>query len=238
MSTSKKVEYKGGSSQYTVPFSFLEKTFVKVVITDNITQTERTLSYNLDYIVEDNQVKIFITTKETDTITIYRETAINRLVQFSDGSVLCENDLTTMQLQLLHVIEERGTFTITSTTQDMKPLQFERIVKVADGVACARGTLLSYTDKGFVLASNQDYTKLKEVVLALSEVNAEGKAKVLSWGQFGTNDYEDGVTCFVGEAGNIIAVPPIASGTFIKSIGVIEGNILMFQPDSISIRLA
>lgn len=195
------------------------------------------LSIGVDYTVEGNTLTLYRSTTTSDSIYVYRQTETNRLVQFNDGSVLREVDLTTLQLQLLHVIEEQGTFTITTVKEETKQLQFERDVTVAAGVNCKRGTLLGYKAGGYVLADNTDYTSLQGLVLALGEPT-DNKVHVLARGAYATNEFDDGRTCFVGTNGAVVTAYPNVSGNYVKVIGFMEGNTLQFQPDSIAIQLA
>lgn len=195
------------------------------------------LSIGVDYTVEGNTLTLYRSTTTSDSIYVYRQTETNRLVQFNDGSVLREVDLTTLQLQLLHVIEEQGTFTITTVKEETKQLQFERDVTVAAGVNCKRGTLLGYKAGGYVLADNTDYTSMQGLVLALGEPT-DNKVHVLARGAYATNEFDDGRTCFVGTNGAVVTAYPNVSGNYVKVIGFMEGNTLQFQPDSIAIQLA
>ena len=223
--------YDGGRNTYSIPFPYLEKVFVKVKLND------KDLSIGIDYDVEGSTLTLYRDTTPKDSIYVYRQTETNRLVQFHDGSVLREADLTTLQLQLLHVIEEKGSFTITELTQDVRQLQIERTVKLANGVECSRGTLLGYKAGGYVLADNTDYTSLQGLVLALGEPT-DNKVHVLARGAYSTNEFDDGKTCFVGTNGAVVTAYPNVSGNYVKVIGFMEGNTLQFQPDSIAIQLA
>lgn len=223
--------YDGGKHTYSIPFPYLEKAFVKVKLNDV------DLTINVDYEVEGSTLTIYRDTKATDTIKVYRQTTTDRLVKFHDGSVLREADLTMLQLQLLHVIEEKGSFMITELQQDVKQLQVERTVKLADGVSCTRGTLLGYRAGGFVKATMLDYTTLADVVIALGESH-NGKVKVLEQGQFAVSDVPDGKTVYVGEDGEYLTLPPNKSGSYVKVVGYIEGDVMQFHPDSLAIQLA
>lgn len=223
--------YAGGRHEYSIPFPYLEKAFVKCKLND------KELTINVDYEVEGSTLTLYRDTQTTDTIKIYRQTTTDRLVKFHDGSVLREADLTMLQLQLLHVIEEKGDFTITEVQQDVKQLQVERVVKLADGVSCARGTLLGYKAGGFVRASMRDYTTLAGVVIAQTH-SQDGKVKVLERGQFAVEDAPDGCTVYVGEDGVYRTSIPSTSGLYVKVVGHVEGNVMQFQPDSLAIQLA
>lgn len=223
--------YNGGRHEYSIPFPYLERAFVKCTLND------KELDINVDYEVDGSTLTLFRDTQATDTIKIYRQTTTDRLVKFHDGSVLREADLTMLQLQLLHVIEEKGSFTITELQQDVRQLQVERVVKLADGVSCTRGTLLGYKAGGFVKASMRDYTTLADVVIAQTH-SQDGKVKVLEQGQFAVEDAPDGRTVYVGEDGVYQTSPPSTAGLYVKVVGHIEGNVMQFHPDSLAIQLA
>lgn len=223
--------YDGGRHEYSIPFPYLEKVFVKVKLND------KDLTINVDYEVNGSTLTIFRDTQPTDTIKVYRQTTTDRLVKFHDGAVLREADLTRLQLQLLHVIEEHGTFTINELQQDVRQLQVERTVNLAEGVTCSRGTLLGYKAGGFVKADQKDFTTMADVVIALGESH-NGKVKVLEQGQYAVQDLPDGNTVYVGEDGAFRTTPPNESGSFVKVVGYIEGDVMQFHPDSLAIQLA
>lgn len=225
------VTYDGGRTTYFIPFPYLEKAFVKVKLND------KDLSIGLDYDVEGSTLTLYRDTTTKDSIYVYRQTETTRLVQFHDGSVLREADLTMLQLQLLHVIEEKGNFTITELQQDVRQLQVERTVKLADGVSCTRGTLLGYKAGGFVKADMHDYTTLADVVIALADSH-NGKVKVLEQGQYAVTEALDGRTVYVGEDGDYRTLPPNTAGVYVKVVGYIEGDVMQFHPDSLAIQLA
>lgn len=225
------ITYEGGSVNYLIPFVYLEKAFVKVEVNGVLK------SLHIDYEINDNYVKFTRPTKSSDTIHIYRKTTTDRLVKFHDGSVLRSEDLTRLQLQLLHVIEEKGTFTVTEVTQNLKQLQLERVVQLKDGLRVTRGTVLGYKQGGYVRADMNDYTTLQDLVLALSDSN-EGKVNALERGQFAINDLPDGATVFVGTDGQFRTTMPNESGNFIKILGTVEGNVLQWKPDTLAVQLA
>lgn len=98
------VKYAGGQREYTIPFEYLSKKFVHVTVDD------LELTYNVDYRVEGTYVKLLRSSTPAQTIEIYRKTATSRLIDFNDGSVMRGDDLTTFQMQILHVVEEQGLY--------------------------------------------------------------------------------------------------------------------------------
>ena len=225
------ITYEGGSVNYLIPFVYLEKAFVKVEVNDMLK------ALHIDYEIEENYVKFTRPTQYSDTIRIYRHTTTDRLVKFHDGSVLRSADLTRLQLQLLHVIEEKGTFTVTEVTQNLKQLQLERVVKLQDGLNVTRGTVLGYKQGGYVKADMNDYTTLQDLVLALGN-STDGKVHALERGQFAINELPDGATVFVGVDGQFRTTMPNESGNFIKILGTVEGDVIQWKPDTLAIQLA
>lgn len=225
------VTYEGGSTSYLIPFVFLEKVFVIVEVNDVLAEM------HIDYEIEDNHVKFTRPTASTDKIHIYRKTTTDRLVKFHDGSVLKADDLTQLQLQLLHVIEEQGTFTVTEVTENLKQLQLERTVSLKDGLEVTRGTVLGYKSGGFIKADYNDYSTLQDMVLALED-SKNGKVRVLERGQYAVSELTDGATVFLGADGAYRTTIPNESGNFVKILGTVEGNVIQWRPDTLAIQLA
>lgn len=98
------VKYAGGQTEYTIPFEYLAKKFIHVTVDDV------EIAYNIDYRVEGTQVVLLRPTTSAQTVEIYRKTTTSRLIEFNDGSVLRGDDLTTFQMQILHVVEEQGLY--------------------------------------------------------------------------------------------------------------------------------
>lgn len=225
------VTYEGGSTSYLIPFVFLEKVFVIVEVNGVLAEM------HIDYEIEDNHVKFTRPTASTDKIHIYRKTTTDRLVKFHDGSVLKADDLTQLQLQLLHVIEEQGTFTVTEVTENLKQLQLERTVSLKDGLEVTRGTVLGYKSGGFIKADYNDYSTLQDLVLALED-SKNGKVRVLERGQYAVSDLTDGATVFLGADGAYRTTIPNELGNFVKILGTVEGNVIQWRPDTLAIQLA
>lgn len=104
--------YKGDGSttDFAVPFDYLRKSFVKVLL-DSVTELKggSTTDTSADYYFVDATTirlrKIVPTT--TQTITIRRYTSVKeRVASFRDGSVLYSKDLDTAQVQAFHIAEE------------------------------------------------------------------------------------------------------------------------------------
>jgi hypothetical protein len=94
--------YKGDGSQSTfiIPFDYLQKDFVKVTI------NEVDKVYAQDYNVDGRELSFPTAPPSGSIIKVYRETPTDRMVKWNEGSVLTSSNMTTQQIQELHLIEE------------------------------------------------------------------------------------------------------------------------------------
>lgn len=96
--------YQGDGSQtnYSFPFDYLRKAFIKVALISDTAITD--LTQGTEYTVTDRVVTL---AKATNLkIKIYRQTATKPLVGWADASVLRAADMTVQSTQLLHLAEE------------------------------------------------------------------------------------------------------------------------------------
>ncbi|WLW41108.1 hypothetical protein MJOCIBJJ_00042 [Serratia phage KKP 3708] len=100
------IQYPTGASEYDIPFDYLSRKFVRVSLVSD--DNRRLLSNITEYrYVSKTRVKILADTTGFDRVEIRRFTsASERVVDFSDGSVLRANDLNVSQLQSSHIAEE------------------------------------------------------------------------------------------------------------------------------------
>ena len=94
--------YRGDGSQSTfiIPFDYLQKDFVKVTI-DEVDKV-----YAQDYNVDGRELSFPTAPPSGSIIKVYRETPTDRMVKWNEGSVLTSSNMTTQQIQELHLIEE------------------------------------------------------------------------------------------------------------------------------------
>lgn len=129
----------GSNKDFTIPFEYLARKFVVVTL---IGITRRTLVLNSEYRFS---TKTGITTTSAwgaaqgfDSIELRRVTsATDRLVDFSDGSILRAYDLNTSQIQSLHIAEEARDLTadtIGVNNNGDLDARGRKIVNAADGV--------------------------------------------------------------------------------------------------------
>ncbi|QHJ79952.1 MAG: hypothetical protein [Caudoviricetes sp.] len=124
---------------YLIPFEYLARKFIRVTL---IGETRKELKLVEDYrIVDKTKVTLNRSWSPSDGfsyIEIRRFTSVtDRLVDFSDGSILRAADLNISQIQTLHVAEEARdlmTDSISINEQGQLDARGRRIVNVADGI--------------------------------------------------------------------------------------------------------
>lgn len=118
-STSYTYELTPGRTRFPVSFEYLARRFVRVTL---VGQARLPLVLTVDFRFI-SKMEIEVTTPiiqgEYETIEIRRETsAEDRLVNFTDGSILRSQDLNISQIQAIHIAEEARGFAESSMTQD------------------------------------------------------------------------------------------------------------------------
>lgn len=131
------IQYPVGATEFDIPFDYLSRKFVRVslVADDN----RRLLSNITEYrYVSKTRVKLLVETTGFDRVEIRRFTsASERVVDFSDGSVLRAADLNVSQLQSAHIAEEARDSALLAMPQDDAgnlDARNRRIVRLAPGV--------------------------------------------------------------------------------------------------------
>lgn len=132
------IQYPVGATEFDIPFDYLSRKFVRVslVADDN----RRLLSNITEYrYVSKTRVKLLVETTGFDRVEIRRFTsASERIVDFSDGSVLRATDLNVSQLQSAHIAEEARDAALMAMPQDDAgnlDARNRRIVRLAPGIA-------------------------------------------------------------------------------------------------------
>lgn len=138
-----RVEYEvtdGTQLLYTFPFSYLRKKFIKVDVlhADN---SITTLTYGVDYVVNDLSLTLTNPAKVGEHLIIYRQTTTDRIITWNDGSILLASDMNTEDVQMLHLQEEQQDYIQahsinTKTDSDTKEVLWDalnhRVVNVSD----------------------------------------------------------------------------------------------------------
>lgn len=132
----------GVTRRFTVPFDYLNRTFVHVYL-NNIEETQGT-SWNF---ISPTVIERTVAPLVGETLTIRRVTSTNRIIDFKDASVLRSFDLNTSQLQVLHIVEEAKDIIVDTIGTDIYgnlDARWRRVVHVSspveDGDALNYGT--------------------------------------------------------------------------------------------------
>lgn len=94
----------GGENSFLIPFDYMQKKFIKAE-TIGIEGT-LALVYLKDYSIEGNTLYLKEPLDAGVQLHVYRETPTDSIVDFVDASILRAKHLDTLQLQLLHLVEE------------------------------------------------------------------------------------------------------------------------------------
>lgn len=122
----------GVTRQFTVPFDYLNRTFVHVYLNDIEETQGTTWSFISPTVIERSAAPLV-----GETLTIRRVTSTNRIVDFKDASVLRSLDLNTSQIQVLHIAEEAKDMTVDTIGTDIYgnlDARWRRIVHVSNPV--------------------------------------------------------------------------------------------------------
>lgn len=159
------IQYPVGATEFDIPFDYLSRKFVRVSLVSD--DNRRLLSNITEYrYVSKTRVKLLVETTGFDRVEIRRFTsASERIVDFSDGSVLRANDLNVSQLQSAHIAEEARDAALLAMPQDDAgnlDARNRRIVRLAPGI-----------DGTDAINKNQLDTTLGEAGGILSEIKEE-----------------------------------------------------------------
>ena len=147
----------GTQREFSFPFDYLRKAFVKVEVNEEIILVQGT-----DYTVSDNKTVVLTEAPESGTIVrVFRETSTQRLVSWADASVLRAKDMTIQQVQNLHILEEQQYWVtenaIIRQGKEWNARNFP-IKNVGDPVDSKDATNKEYVDNNFMkLDDNGDY---------------------------------------------------------------------------------
>lgn len=216
-----RVEYEvtdGTQLLYTFPFSYLRKKFIKVDVlhADN---SITTLTYGVDYVVNDLSLTLTNPAKVGEHLIIYRQTTTDKIITWNDGSILLASDMNTEDVQMLHLQEEQQDYIQshsinTKTNSDTKEVLWDalnhRVVNVSDPKDPQDAVTKHYMESvqnGFVAANtilvqeatkqasaaktSQEAAKTSETNAKASETNSElSQQKAKKWAE--ATDSPDG----------------------------------------------
>lgn len=172
----------GALKDFAIPFEYLARKFVVVTL---IGATRRVLTLNSEYRFTTKKQVTTTTawgpTQGFDLIEVRRVTsATERLVDFSDGSILRAYDLNTAQVQSLHIAEEARDLTadtIGVNNNGDLDARGRRIVNLADGVADGDAVNLRQQKTWAGSALNQAEIARQQAVIATANAVEAGVRK-------------------------------------------------------------
>ncbi|WYW00310.1 tail fiber protein [Pseudomonas phage vB_PpuP-KoPa-1] len=178
----------GTNRDFLIPFEYLARKFVQVTL---VGVDRKVLTLNIDY--RFTQRTIVTTTKNWgpadgyNLIEVRRYTsATERLVDFSDGSILRAYDLNTSQVQSLHIAEEGrdiATDTIGVNNDGDLDARGRKIVNVADGTGDFDAVNLRQQKQWAGSALNQADRAQREADRATVQANASQASNAQSAAQ-------------------------------------------------------
>lgn len=204
-----RVEYEvtdGTQRLYTFPFSYLRKKFIKVDVlhTDN---SITSLTYGVDYVVNDLSLTLTNPAKVGEHLIIYRQTTTDKIITWNDGSILLASDMNTEDVQMLHLQEEQQDYIQahsinTNTDSDTKEVLWDalnhRVVNVSDPKDPQDAVTKHYMENvqgGFVAANTilvQEATKQASAAKDSQESAKASVVKAQTWAESeGSPDGED-----------------------------------------------
>lgn len=177
----------GVTRQFTVPFDYLNRTFVHVYLNDIEETQGTTWSFISPTVIERAAAPLV-----GETLTIRRVTSTNRIVDFKDASVLRSFDLNTSQLQVLHIAEEAKDMTVDTISTDIYgnlDARWRRIAHIAnpveDGDALNYGTYKADLNGAVVARDRAETAATKaeaSVVISKNWADAASSHKVAAEG--------------------------------------------------------
>lgn len=101
-------QYPTGQAQYRVEFDYLARPFVIVTLINSEDQTlNKVLTVGTDYtFLNATTINLLASQTGFDRVQVNRQTSSTPLVSFQDGSVLTASDLSTAEIQSIHIAEE------------------------------------------------------------------------------------------------------------------------------------
>ncbi len=180
----------GANRDFTIPFEYLARKFVQVTL---IGQDRKLLTLNIDYRFT---LRTIITLTKNwgpadgyERIEIRRYTsATERLVDFSDGSILRAYDLNTSQVQALHIAEEGrdvASDTIGVNNDGDLDARGRKIVNLADAVSDGDAVTLRQEKEWGASALNQANRAAASNNSAIASANKaeQEQLKSYNWAQ-------------------------------------------------------
>lgn len=185
-----RVEYEvtdGTQLLYTFPFSYLRKKFIKVDVlhADN---SITSLTYGVDYVVNDLSLTLTNPAKVGEHLIIYRQTTTDKIITWNDGSILLASDMNTEDVQMLHLQEEQqdyiqahsiNTKNDSATKEVLWDALKHRVVNVSDPKDPQDAVTKHYMENvqgGFVAANTKILNDAKDTLIATQQTQSKAQA--------------------------------------------------------------
>ena len=184
-----RVEYEvtdGTQLLYTFPFSYLRKKFIKVDVlhADN---SITSLTYGVDYVVNDLSLTLTNPAKVGEHLIIYRQTTTDKIITWNDGSILLASDMNTEDVQMLHLQEEQQDYIqahsiTTKTNSGTKEVLWDalnhRVINVSDPIDPQDVVTKHYMENvqgGFVSANTKILNETKDTLSAAQQTQSKAQ---------------------------------------------------------------
>ncbi len=176
----------GATTEYTIPFDYLKKTFVKVILDTRELQGGNQSDPSAEYYFLDARtIKLKTAPPSGTQLTIRRFTSESeRVVSFNDGSVFKAKDLDVSQVQAFHIASEARDIINDALIQDSEDnwdAKGNRIVNVADPINPQDAVTKKHLDTKLenIKATNEQLQQYHKEALEAKDraVEAETNAK-------------------------------------------------------------
>ena len=168
----------GSTTDFTVPFDYLSKHFIRVSVDNSLLTGGDYGDTSKDYyFLDKTTVRLKTPPKSGAGVVIRRYTsATNRVVTFKDASILKANDLDVSSIQTIHIAEEGRDVVNDALIKDPDgnwDAKGNRIVNVADPINPQDVVTKAYYDKDsqLVQANKDEVVKLHGEVTQMTEEN-------------------------------------------------------------------
>ncbi len=185
-----RVEYEvtdGTQLLYTFPFAYLRKEFIKVDVlqADNFITS---LTYGVDYVVNDLSLTLTNPAKVGEHLIIYRQTTTDKIIAWNDGSTLLASDMNTEEVQMLHLQEEQqdyiqahsiNTKPDSATKEVLWDALNHRVVNVRDPKDPQDVVTKNYMESvqgGFVAANTKILNDAKDTLSATKQTQSKAQS--------------------------------------------------------------
>ncbi|AKH49582.1 tail spike protein [Klebsiella phage K5] len=221
------IQYPVGATEFDIPFDYLSRKFVRVSLVSD--DNRRLLSNITEYrYVSKTRVKLLVETTGFDRVEIRRFTsASERVVDFSDGSVLRAVDLNVSQLQSAHIAEEARDAALLAMPEDDAgnlDARNRKIVRLAPGEIGSDAVNKDQLDTTLGEAGGMlaDMKELDKVIRDFVENFANDPASLrgVVWVYNGGAAIGGETTIIIDKPGDVLAVPCLYINGSRQDVGI------------------